>query len=151
MDAGQRILNLLYEYAERIDTGDLDGAASLFAHARLRIGSGDDEVVDSVGLLAFWKSMIKLHPDGTPRTKHLITNPLVEIDADGTATCRSYYSVLQQTDDLPLQVIAAGRYHDWFECVDDEWRFRFRDYTLLDFAGNLSHHLNHDPDAAPRQ
>jgi 3-phenylpropionate/cinnamic acid dioxygenase small subunit len=85
---------------------------------------------------------MKIYACGTPRTKHVITNPIIEIDEDaGTATCRSYYTVLQATDDLPLQVIAAGRYHDTFERVNGAWRFKYRDYSLLDLKGNLSGHL----------
>ncbi len=99
------ITNLLYHYADRIDAGDLDGAAALFRHARVKSGG---EVKD---------------------------------EAAGTATCRSYYTVLQATPELPLQAVAAGRYHDRFERVDGEWRFSFRDYSLFDLPGNLSQHL----------
>ena len=73
---------------------------------------------------------------------HVIANPIIEVDETaGTATCRSYYTVLQATDSLPLQVIAAGRYHDNFERADGKWRFSYRDYTLFDLAGDLSDHL----------
>ena len=70
------------------------------------------------GCCAIWKSLIVLHPDGTPRTKHVTTNPIIEVDDAETASCRSYYTVLQQTDELPLQTIVTGRYHDRFECVE---------------------------------
>jgi 3-phenylpropionate/cinnamic acid dioxygenase small subunit len=83
-----------------------------------------------------------LHPDGTPRTKHVTTNPIIEIDEDeGTASCRSYYTVLQQTDETPLQTIVTGRYHDRFERVDAQWRFSYRDLTLIDMVGDVSRHL----------
>ena len=35
MDSAREIENLLYTYAERIDAGDLDGVADLFAHGRI--------------------------------------------------------------------------------------------------------------------
>jgi hypothetical protein len=93
-------------------------------------------------LLALWRGLVKIHPDGTPRTKHVVTNPILDIDEEaGTAACRSYYTVLQQTDAVPLQVVAAGRYHDEFERVDGVWRFSFRDYSMLDFTGDLRDHL----------
>ncbi|MBV8930111.1 MAG: nuclear transport factor 2 family protein, partial [Mycobacteriaceae bacterium] len=85
-------------------------------------------------------SLVVVHPDGTPRTKHVVTNPIIEID-ENTATCRSYYTVLQQTDTLPLQVIVSGRYHDRFERVEGRWRFCYRDYSLMDLIGDLSQHL----------
>lgn len=142
MSAEIQIANLLYRYAEYMDSGDLAGAASLFEHARLRVGGGGDGTVDAAAMLAFWKAMVVLYPDGTPRTKHVVTNPIIEVDEqEGTARCRSYYTVLQQTDGFPLQPIVTGRYHDRFQRVDCRWRFSFRDYTLIDMMGDVSHHL----------
>ncbi|OBG23779.1 nuclear transport factor 2 family protein [Mycobacterium sp. 852002-51057_SCH5723018] len=140
MLAETQITNLLYRYAECIDAGDLAGAAALFEHARIRIGGED--TIDASRLLGIWKSLILLHPDGTPRTKHVTTNPIVEIDEEaGTASCRSYYTVLQQADEFPLQTIVTGRYHDRFERVDGRWRFSYRDLTLIDMVGDVSRHL----------
>jgi 3-phenylpropionate/cinnamic acid dioxygenase small subunit len=143
MSAETEIANLLYRYAEFMDAGDFAGAASLFDHARLRVGGGDDGTVDAATMLTLWESGVTRYPDGTPRTKHVVTNPIIEVDeAAGTASCRSYYTVLQQTDDLPLQPIVAGRYHDRFQRVDGEWRYVFRDYSLMDMIGDVSHHLH---------
>ncbi|BBY06489.1 nuclear transport factor 2 family protein [Mycobacterium noviomagense] len=142
MSAETQITNLLYRYAEYMDSGDLAGAASLFEHARLRVGGDGDGTVDAAAMLALWKATVVIYPNGTPRTKHLVTNPVIEVDEDaGTASCRSYYMVLQQTGDFPLQPIVAGRYHDRFERVNGAWRFCFRDYTLVDMVGDLSRHL----------
>lgn len=135
------ITNLLYRYAEFMDGGDLESAAALFAHARIKVGAGG-EFLDSAGMLRLWRHGVKIHPDGTPRTKHIITNPIIDVDEEArTATCRSYYTVLQQTDAVALQVIAAGRYNDEFEYTDGSWRFSFRDYSLFDLRGDLSDHL----------
>jgi 3-phenylpropionate/cinnamic acid dioxygenase small subunit len=137
------IANLLYAYAEFMDSGDFAGAASLFQHARLRVSAGAEGTVDADTMLSLWRGMVILYPDGTPRTKHVVTNPIIEVDDDaGTATCRSYYTVLQQVDEFPLQVIVTGRYHDRFERVDDRWRFAYRDYSLMDAVGDVSHHLS---------
>lgn len=142
MSAEAQISNLLYRYAEYIDTGDLAGAAALFEHARIRV-RGED-TVDAAGILAIWKSLILMHPDGTPRTKHVVSNPIIEVDeAAGTARCRSYYTVLQQAEELPLQTIVAGRYHDRFDLVDGNWRFAYRDLTWIDMVGDVSHHLRY--------
>jgi 3-phenylpropionate/cinnamic acid dioxygenase small subunit len=146
MLAETQITNLLYRYAECIDAGDLAGAAALFEHARIRIGGPDtgQDTIDAARLLGIWKSLIVLHPDGTPRTKHVTTNPIIEIDDDaGTASCRSYYTVLQQTDGMGLRTIVTGRYHDRFERVDGRWRFSYRDLTLIDLVGDVSRHLTH--------
>ena len=135
------IANLLGRYAEAIDSGRFEDAAALFAHARVKRTHPQVEELDAAGLLALWREKIILYEDGTPRTKHVITNAIIDVDDDrGTATSRSYYTVYQQTDDFPLQLIAAGRYHDAFERRDGEWRFAARDYSLLDLVGDLSHH-----------
>lgn len=140
-NAAVEITNLLYRYAEYIDSGDLAGAAALFEHARIETGDDGTEGAPA-DTLATWEKVVRLYPCGTPRTKHVVTNPILEIDeAAGKASCRSYYTVFQSTDTLSLQPIAAGRYHDEFERVDGKWRFSYRDYSLLDFIGDISQHL----------
>ena len=141
MNSATAITNLLYRYAELMDAGELEGAAALFARTRVR--TGDGAVVEgSAPMLALWRAHVRIYPCGTPCTKHVISNPIVEVDEDaGTATCRSYYTVMQATPDLPLQAICAGRYHDAFVRVDGQWHFSERDYSLLDLVGDLSQHL----------
>lgn len=135
------ITNLLYRYAELIDSGDFHGVESLFKNAGMKL-LGHEQLQDSATAVAMLRSVIKLYPCGTPRTKHVVTNPIIEVDeAAGKAACRSYYTVLQATEEIPLQIVAAGRYHDKFERIDNQWRFTFRDYTLFDLQGNLSGHL----------
>ena len=48
--------------------------------------------------------------------------------------------MFQQVDDLPLQPIIAGRYHDRFARTDDGWRFVAR-HLSTDLTGDLGHHL----------
>lgn len=147
MDDVTAITNLLYRYGELIDSGDLVGATGLFAYARLK--NTDGTLIDHKRLLENWLELIKIYPDGTPRTKHVITNPIVEINESGDkASCRSYYTVMQATDELPLQTIISGRYHDEFERIDGQWRFSYRNYSLVDMVGDLSGHLNSMPHVA---
>ena len=141
------VTNLLGRYAECIDTGDFEAAAALFADATLKVGVNPDgpATVDAGGILEMFRDNVIIYPDGTPRTKHVITNAIVSVDeAAGTATCRSYYTVFQQVDDFPLQPIIAGRYHDEFKRTDDTWRWHFRDYSLIDLVGDLSRHSRVD-------
>lgn len=138
------IENLLYRYAERIDLGDFDGVADLFAHGR--IASGDDAATfegrDAVR--AMYEASTRIHPDtGTPRTKHVTTNAIVELTGDSAGTARSYFTVLQTTDSLALQPIITGRYHDTFHLVDGAWWFDTRT-MLIDQTGDLSQHLLFD-------
>ena len=96
-------------------------------------------------MLEIMESMVRRYEDGTPRTKHVTTNLVIDADEDaGAATARSYFTVLQRLEDFALQPIIAGRYHDTFELVDDEWRLSER-VILCDLIGDLSHHLATDP------
>ena len=136
----------MYGYAERIDLGDFAGVAELFAHAKYKGGGPDDPGVEGAGpVQEILESMVRRYDDGTPRTKHVTTNLVNDADEDaGTATARSYYTVLQQLDGFPLQPIIAGRYHDAFERVDGEWRLTER-VIFCDLIGDLSRHLTVDP------
>jgi 3-phenylpropionate/cinnamic acid dioxygenase small subunit len=144
ISSDRAIENLLYTYAERIDSGDLEGVASLFAHGCIKPGpdAGPEAVArgrDAV--LKMYQDATRLYPDGTPRTRHLTTNAIVEVD-DGAdrASARSYFTVLQQTEALPLQPIIAGRYHDTFHRIQGAWWFDTR-IMLVDLLGDLKQHL----------
>jgi hypothetical protein len=135
------IANLVYTYAERIDAGDFEAAAALFAHARIKTALGE---IGAADVLKMWRSSVILYEDGTPRTKHVITNPIIEVDeAAGRGTCRTYYTVMQQAGDGPLQAVICGRYQDAFERVDGKWRFSYRDYSLHDMPGDMRRHSRH--------
>lgn len=143
-DSARLVENLLYTYAERIDAGDLDGVAELFAHGRIHgVEDGPPETVfegrDAVRRL--YGATTRIHADGTPRTRHVTTNAIIEVDEDaGTATSRSTYVVLQATDQLPLQPVITGRYRDTFRRLDGTWWFDTR-VMHVDQTGDLSHHL----------
>ena len=76
-------------------------------------------------ILGLLSSTIMMHGDGTPRTKHVTTNVRIELDdAAGTATARSYFTVLQAVEGHGLQTIVAGRYRDRFERHDGRMALR---------------------------
>jgi 3-phenylpropionate/cinnamic acid dioxygenase small subunit len=138
--ARDAISGLIFTYAERLDAGDLAGVAALFADATYRSARGGS-YRGQAALLDVLTRVVILHGDGTPRTRHVTTNLLIDTDeATGTATARSYFTVLQATDRLPLQIIVAGRYHDRFERGAGGWRFDDR-LIFVDLIGDLSQHL----------
>ena len=139
-DSERVVENLVYEYAHRIDRGDFAGVGELFAHGRIEAAPGVTfEGADRDRGL--YESTTRLHDDGTPRTHHVTTNVAVEVDAAmRTAVARSRYTVFQQTDELPLQAIVAGRYEDTFHVVDDQWCFESR-RMFVDLTGDVSQHL----------
>jgi 3-phenylpropionate/cinnamic acid dioxygenase small subunit len=139
----QAIRNLLFDYAERIDRGDLDGMARLFEHASYRAGD-QTPLTDWRRVADLNKSLVILYEDGTPKTQHVTTNLLIEIDATGTAaSARSRFTVLQAAPGQALQIIVAGRYHDRFEKHGGSWRFGAR-HIFMDLIGDLSRHLRLD-------
>lgn len=134
------ITTLIYTYAERLDAGDLDGVAQLFAHATMRSNLRPDVRRGSHAALETFRRTVALY-QGSPCTKHVTTNVIVDVDAaHGTATARSYFTVLQARPELPLQIVIAGRYHDQFARTDGTWQFTDR-MIHVDLMGDLRFHL----------
>jgi hypothetical protein len=142
MESFYAITNLLYGYGERIDAGDFAGIGELLADARVSDESGRLDIRGAEAVRHLYEATTRLYPDtGTPKTKHVITNPIVEIDeARGSAECRSQYTVFQQTDTLPLQPIITGRYHHHFERVEGVWKITAHRF-FVDLVGDISQHL----------
>ena len=143
--ARAEIAALVYAYAERIDGGDFAGVADLLADAEVTAEGTDRRWRGRDEVLRLYESGTRRHADGTPRTKHVTTNLVVDVDEDaGRATARSYYTVLQAVPgELALQPIVAGRYRDRFERADGRWRFAAR-HLVVDLVGDLGHHLRFD-------
>jgi SnoaL-like domain len=133
----EEILALIHEYAYRLDRGDLDGVAALFARAELRSTHRDHVRRGSTEARTLYDPVI-LYDDGTPRTMHQLTNVTVTVDGS-TAQARSYFTVLQVTD-LGLHPILAGEYHDRFSLVDGRWEFAERVFDPRLF-GDLTSHM----------
>ena len=132
-DDQSAIAAIIHAYAERLDDGDLDGVAALFENA--------DWITDGrvrghgVAHARRQYDRVILSGDGTPRTRHVITNLVVDVAGDGSsAAARSYFVVLQQTGP-----ILAGRYHDRFERDSDGWHLSAREFHA-DLIGDLSLH-----------
>jgi len=139
MSAREEILHLINRYAFTIDTGDLEGFASLFDHAAWIMKdaepiTGRQQVLEAI-------SRIRMYADGTPRTKHVISNIDIDVDEEsGTAKSECYVTVFQQTEGFPLQPIFSGHYFFDFEHVDGYWRFKRR-VIRHGLVGDLSAHL----------
>jgi len=136
------IADLVYGYAELIDNGDFAGVAALFADGEITVDGGTPPVQGSAAVQRLYEATTRIYPEtGTPRTKHVSTNLVIDIDdAAGRATARSYYTVLQQTPSLPLQTIIAGRYRDEFARAGNAWHFTRR-HIVVDLVGDVSQHL----------
>ena len=144
IDDETAIRNLLARYCEIQDSGDVAAVAELFRHSTYDVAGGArhfgyDEV------FALKSASNRKYDDGTLRTKHVTTNTILALDAPAAhASARSYFTVYQATDDLPLQMIIAGRYHDEFEKVGGAWRYCKRT-IYSDLVGNLTAHQKVTP------
>ena len=137
--ACRAIENLIAAYAERVDGGDFAAVGTLLAHASFTGAAGSASGADVIEEML--RENVIVYEDGTPRTKHVVTNIAIEVDAEaGTASARSYFTVLQALPDLPLQIIVSGRYFDRFARDDGQWRFAER-RVRTDLLGDVSHHL----------
>jgi SnoaL-like domain len=133
------IENLIATYAELVDNGDFGGLGALLADATFT-GSGSP-VSGAAAIEQMFRDMLIVYADGTPRTKHITTNVIIDADEGaGTATASSYVTVFQARPGLTLQAIMSGRYQDRFQRRDGHWRFTERQ-VRVDLTGDLSGHL----------
>jgi len=145
-DAERSIETLIYTYAALVDEGDLEGVADLLAEATIGLEGTPAGLRGRDRILALLVGTIRIHDDGTPRTKHVTTNVRVEVDPSGDgATARSYFTVLQAAPGVALQPVVAGRYHDRFERRPRGWVFVERRFTN-DLVGDVSRHLLSGPE-----
>jgi len=139
MGAREDILHLINQYTFTIDTGDLEGFASLFEYGEWIMKDGESIVGRQQVREAI--SRICIYEDGTPRTKHVTSNIDIHVDeASGTAKSECYVTVFQQTAGFPLQPIFSGHYLFDFVYVDGSWRFKKR-VIRSGLVGDLSAHL----------
>lgn len=130
---------LVHAYAELLDAGDLDGVARLFDRAVWR-APGHPEGLRGAEAVRRVFDGVHLY-DGSPRTKHVISNLVVDVDEDtGSASSRCAFTVLHGLEARSPGPILTGRYHDAFARDDAGWHFTRRD-TLVDLAGDLSRHF----------
>ncbi len=139
------IASLIYTYAERIDAGDFTGIGELFADATLTFEGFGDEVSGLEAIEALYTRSTRRYEDGTPRTKHVMTNVIIEVDDDGrSAASRSYFTVLQAVPGaLALQPVIAGRYRHTYTHANGAWRVATMHITI-DLVGDLAHHMLFD-------
>jgi SnoaL-like domain len=135
---------LVYGYGELIDTGDLDGVVALFAHATWRSAATSQALRDPAAVKAVYDRIV-LYEDGTPRTKHVITNLKLEFAPDRrSATGSCYFTVLQGVvPGEPLEAVVAGRYDDRYERGPAGWRFADRLLTAQLLGDQSRHFLGH--------
>jgi 3-phenylpropionate/cinnamic acid dioxygenase small subunit len=138
------IAELIYRYAELIDDGDFSGLGELLGGAVVTFEGNDREYRGADQIQRLYEHTTRRYPEGTPLTKHVMTNVIVTDGEDGTASSRSYYTVFQAVPgELALQPIIAGRYRHRFECTDGQWHITGF-HVIVDLLGELGSHLLFD-------
>jgi len=138
-DQYRQISDLMFRYAELFDTGRFDEFAALFEHGQWhKAGPG------APATRRWIEDNVRLY-DGLPRTKHVTTNVVADVDEDaGTATASAYVTIFQALPDFPLQPIFCGRYQDRLTRINGEWRWTER-RVLNDLYGDISRHVRYAP------
>jgi 3-phenylpropionate/cinnamic acid dioxygenase small subunit len=141
------ITELLYRYAELIDAGDFDGVGRLLARSTFG-GPASGSVSGADNIAKLFAMTTRRYPEhgNTPRTRHLVLNPVVELSSGGTAATRSTFCVIQDTETVSIQPIVVGRYYDAFARDDQGWYFTERKVDIQ-MIGDVSAHLMVDPSA----
>jgi 3-phenylpropionate/cinnamic acid dioxygenase small subunit len=140
-EAHEAIRNLLGRYCELMDAASWPALGELFAAGELVGPDGAVLAAGAAAVAAMYERGTRLY-EGSPRTRHITANTIVEVDG-AAATARSSYVVFQAVDALALQPIITGRYHDTFVRAPGGWRFARRQF-FVDHVGDLSHHLTYE-------
>lgn len=140
------ITELLYRYAELIDAGDFDGVGKLLSRATFA-GTASHATLGDQAIAKLFAATTRRYPEhgNTPRTRHLVLNPIVDVDG-AQARSRSTFVVVQNTDTVRLQPIVVGRYFDVFARDEHGWFFTERKVDV-EMVGDVSAHLTLDPSA----
>ena len=150
MDAYRAIEQLIYRYAEYVDSGDLEALARLFERGSVVSLPSGWSLCGYRALKDFYLKQIIVYPStGTPCTAHCVTNVVIELNQHKhTAVARSQFVVRQALEGSAEQTIMSGRYSDQFNCDDAGWYFTQRK-ILPTYFGDLSHHFRGQLDRTP--
>jgi hypothetical protein len=135
------IIALVHSYALLLDRGDMDAVAELFRHATWRSEPNGQVLRGFEQIRPVYEQLQT--PDGSPRTKHLLTNVTVDLDPGGTtASSHCYWTVLQNVESgRAITIILSGQYVDTFEKAEGSWRFTDR-LIVVDLTGDTSAHID---------
>ena len=121
------IREVLAEYCFRLDGGDYEGMAALFAEDgtwETAFGKGTGR--PAIAQLA--RDIRARAGDNRPRAIHLVTNIAIKLDGGPEperAEVRSNWTVVQNSPDGP-KIGSGGGYADQMVKQDGAWRFRHR-------------------------
>ncbi|WP_395833207.1 nuclear transport factor 2 family protein [Cystobacter fuscus] len=131
MSARESISDLVARYAWAYDTRDWDALVECFtpdATLSLRVAGGD-----LAGPFRGHTEIMRLMRDSAAaqddRRRHVCTNLVVDLSGPGTATARSYVTLISVRG-VQLEVLATGTYTDEVVQAGESWRLRARHIEL---------------------
>lgn len=106
------IARKVYEYAYGIDTRDWPLYRSIFDE-RIDVDFSSYNGRNPSTMTADdWVAGVRPLFSGLDATQHSMSNPLVDIDGDGTARCRMYMQAAHFLTDWPQPEFTIGGYYD---------------------------------------
>lgn len=121
----QEITNILYRYCRGVDRMNLTEVATCYWP-----DATDNHGVYTGTVDGFLDFLQQWEPDG--EGAHLVTNVMIDFQSPQRAFVESYVvSVSTTTIEGEMQDMSVGgRYLDWFEKRDDEWRIAERTLVI---------------------
>lgn len=112
----------LADYADAVDTADLEGLRQLCAGVTVHAPTGAEGTGEEVA--AIYAPMV-LPPDrdGRRRTKHHITNMSLRHTDERSAVVRAYYFLIREVDGQP-GIASSGRYETHLVRAGGVWHVR---------------------------
>ena len=156
VQARYAIEEIMFGYAEGIDTGDIESVGELFAQGAIVLPdgsriSGYQEVFDAyAGMVMFYDDDENIVPyqrnECSPRTRHVVTNLVFEFDSEVSgADVKSYFTVYQ-TLGGENHLVAGGRYVDRFERSSQGWHIATRTIHFENMGDMSRHNTAFEPD-----
>ena len=145
------IEEIMFRYAELLDSGNLEDLSALFARGSIKPAVGEP-VKGAEEVFKLFAAAVKFYDaeenpvpyergQCTPRTRHVTTNLIFEFDnAVMQATVRSVFTVYQSLAGRN-EIVAGGRYVDKFARTLQGWHIDERE-IIIENAGDMSRHLN---------
>lgn len=112
----------LADYADEVDTADLEGLRQLCAGVTVHAPTGVEGTGEEVAAI-YAPLVLAPYGDGWRRTKHHITNVSLRLTDDWSAVVRAYYLLVKEVDGQP-GIAGSGRYEKRLVGAGAAWHVR---------------------------
>lgn len=112
----------LADYADAVDTADLEGLGQLCAGVTVHAPTGAEGTGEEVAAI-YAPLVLAPDGDGRRRTKHHITNVSLRFPDEGSAVVRAYYLLVKEVDGQP-GIAGSGRYETHLVVAGAAWHVR---------------------------